>query len=328
MEKIKIGITHGDMNSRSYEVILKALEDNRLLDTCIPVIYGSPKAAAYHRKMLELNGSLNLINHADEASDKRPNIINCCSNEIKVELGQVSEMAGQAAFDALERATQDLKEDKIDALVTLPVDDKIMPSDRFFGHSHYMEQLFGQKGDALNMLVGPRIRVAFVSGESSLAKSIQSLTQEKILDRIQTLNQTLKEDFGLRKPRIALLAFNANAQGQEEENLLKPAVSQAVEQGMVVLGPLAADTVFSVDGDYLKYDAVLALYHDQAASVFNLIAGNEGVEFTAGLDAIRTAPVLNLSQTTAKRDVVADGSFLQAIYLATDIASLRAQSND
>ncbi|MBP5259541.1 MAG: 4-hydroxythreonine-4-phosphate dehydrogenase PdxA [Paludibacteraceae bacterium] len=323
MEKIKIGITHGDMNGSSYEVILKALEDNRLLDTCIPIVYGSPKAAAYHRKLLELNGNLNLINQAGDASDKRPNIINCCSNETKVELGQTSETAGQAAFDALERATQDLKEGSIGALVTMPVQDKIMPSDRFFGQTVYMEQSFGQKGDALDMLIGPRIRIAFAANDASLSKALGSLTPEHLTRKLEVLHQTLKQDFGLRKPRIALLAFNANAQGQEEENLLRPAVSQAVNQGMVVVGPLAADQLFSADGEFLKYDAVMALYHDQAASVFNLLSDNEGVEYTAGLPVVTTAPVIRLDYTTAQHGQPDENSFRQAIYLAVDIANRR-----
>ena len=198
-----------------------------------------------------------------------------------------------------------------------------MPSDRFFGQTVYLEQSFGQKGDALDMLVGPRIRIAFASNDSSLSKATASINTELLLRKLEVLHQTLKQDFGLRKPRIALLSFNSNAQGPEEENALRPAVSQAVGQGLVVIGPLAADQLFSADGDYLKYDAVMALYHDQAASVFNLLSDNEGVEYTAGLPVVATSPVVRLDYAGAQHGQPDDNSFRQAVYQAVDIANRR-----
>ena len=327
MEKLKIGITHGDMNGTSYEMILKVLEDNRLLDICIPIVYGSPKAAAYHRKALELNGTMNLIAQADEAGDKRPNIVNCSPEEPKVELGQPSEQAGQAAFEAIERATRDLKEEKIDAVVTLPVNGQVMPKGLFFGMTNHMEQIFARKDDALDMLLCDRARVAIATGDTPFGKVADKLTAEALTGKLLTLNRTLTRDFGIRKPRIAVLALNPDGQGKEEDETLRPAIQQAVAKGVVAIGPVAADQLFSADGEFLKYDAVMALYHDQGAPAFNMLAGNEGVRYTAGLSIVHTAPAVRLDYAAAGRNKTDENALRQAIYAAVDITARRRQAD-
>ena len=330
MEKIKIGITHGDVNGIGYEVILKTLEDNRILDCCIPIVYGSSKAAAYHRKMLELNGNLNLINSAEEANDKRANIINCCDNELKVELGQSTEMAGVAAFDALERATLDLKEGKIDALVTAPINKKNIQSERFNfpGHTEYLEQIFGKKGDALMLLANDKLRVAVVTGHIPLAKVAASLSTEGILTKIKQLNQSLKQDFGIRKPRIAVLGLNPHAGddgviSEEEKTIIRPAIQAALDQGIVCIGPLPADGFFGSD-NYLKYDGILAMYHDQGLIPFKTLAMSNGVNYTAGLPVVRTSPDHGTAYDKAGQNVADESSLRAAMYMAIDIVKQRS----
>ncbi|MBO4371071.1 MAG: 4-hydroxythreonine-4-phosphate dehydrogenase PdxA [Paludibacteraceae bacterium] len=329
MEKIKIGITHGDINGIGYEVILKTLEDNRILDCCVPIVYGSPKAAAYHRKQLELNGNLNLISDANDASDKRSNIINCCDSELKVDLGQSTEMAGTAAFEALERATLDLKEGKIDAIVTAPINKQNIQSDSFHfpGHTEYLEQIFGKKGDALMLLANDKLRVAVVTGHIPLSKVASSLTTEGILKKIRQLNHSLKTDFGIRKPRIAVLGLNPHAGdngviGEEEKTIIRPAIQSALNEGIVCIGPLPADGFFGSD-NYLKYDGILAMYHDQGLIPFKTLAMTNGVNFTAGLPIVRTSPDHGTAYDKAGQNIADESSFRAALFMAIDIVKNR-----
>ena len=237
-KKLKIGITQGDINGIGYEVIIKTLEDNRILDFCIPIVYGSPKVAAYHRKMLDINLSLNLINSAAEANEKRANIINCTDDEIKVEISRSTEAAGEASFAALEKATQDLKDGLIDAIVTGPINKKNIQSANFHfpGHTEYLEEKFGKKGDALMLMVNEFMRVAVVTGHIPVSQIASSLSTEKILDKIKSLNTSLKKDFGVMKPRIAVLGLNPHAGdegviGDEESTIISPAIKAALEIG-------------------------------------------------------------------------------------------------
>lgn len=327
--KLKIGITHGDINGIGYEVILKTLEDNRILDLCIPIIYGSPKVAAYHRKNLELDGTLNLINQADEASDKRANIINCCSDEIKVELAQSTEMAGEAAFLALERATQDLKEGKIDALVTAPINKNNIQSAQFQfpGHTEYLEQTFGQKGDALMLLSCEKMRVAVVTGHVPLRQVSALLNTERILSKLEIFNKSLKQDFGIIKPRIAVLGLNPHAGdggviGNEEQEVIVPAMKAAQEKGITCFGPYPSDGFFGADS-YLKFDGILAMYHDQGLIPFKALAMDNGVNYTAGLNVVRTSPDHGTAYDKAGKNTASENSFRQALFMAIDIVNNR-----
>ena len=255
MSNIKIGITQGDINGISYEVILKTLEDNRICELCTPIVYGSPKVAAYHRKMLNLNVNLNIINKAEEAQEKKPNIINCCNDEIKVEVGQSTPQAGEAAFKALEKATRDLKEGKIDVLVTAPINKNNIQSESFSfpGHTEYLENIFGEKGDALMILANESLRIAVATGHVPINKVSESLTKENILNKIKQFNKSLVEDFGIFKPRIAVLGLNPHAGdkgviGKEEEEIIAPAVKEALDEGVICFGPLPADGFFGANG--------------------------------------------------------------------------------
>ena len=325
MSNIKIGITQGDINGISYEVILKTLEDNRISELCTPIVYGSPKVAAYHRKMLNLNVNLNIINKAEEAQEKKPNIINCCNEEIKVEVGTSTTQAGEAAFKALERATKDLKEGKIDVLVTAPINKNNIQSENFSfpGHTEYLENLFGNKGDALMILANDSLRVAVATGHVPISKVSESLTKENILTKIKQFNKSLIEDFGIFKPRIAVLGLNPHAGdkgviGKEEEEIIAPAVKEALDEGIICFGPLPADGFFGANGQ-AHYDGILAMYHDQGLIPFKTIAMDNGVNFTAGLSVVRTSPDHGTAYDLAGQNMASENSFRQALYMAIDV---------
>ena len=325
MSNIKIGITQGDINGISYEVILKTLEDNRICELCTPIVYGSPKVAAYHRKMLNLNVNLNTINKAEEAQEKKANIINCCNEEIKVEVGLSTPQAGEAAFKALEKATRDLKEGKINVLVTAPINKNNIQSESFSfpGHTEYLENLFGEKGDALMVLANESIRIAVVTGHVPVSKISSCLTQEKILNKIKQFNKSLVEDFGIFKPRIAVLGLNPHAGdkgviGKEEEEIISPAIKQALDEGIICFGPLPADGFFGANG-HSHYDGILAMYHDQGLIPFKTIAMDSGVNFTAGLPVVRTSPDHGTAYDLAGQNMASENSFRQALYMAIDV---------
>ena len=325
MSNIKIGITQGDINGISYEVILKTLEDNRICELCTPIVYGSPKVAAYHRKMLNLNVNLNIINKAEEAQEKKSNIINCCNDEIKVEVGQSTPQAGEAAFKALEKATRDLKEGKIDVLVTAPINKNNIQSESFSfpGHTEYLENIFGEKGDALMILANESLRIAVATGHVPVSKISSCLTQENILNKIKQFNKSLVEDFGIFKPRIAVLGLNPHAGdkgviGKEEEEIIAPAIKQALDEGIFCFGPHPADGFFGANG-HSHYDGILAMYHDQGLIPFKTIAMDNGVNFTAGLPVVRTSPDHGTAYDLAGQNMASENSFRQALYMAIDV---------
>lgn len=329
MSKLKIGITHGDINGIGYEVILKTLDDNRITDLCTPIVYGSPKVAAYHRKLTSTNLNLNLINKAEDAIETRCNIINCCGDEVKVDLGKSTPTAGQAAFVALERATQDLKEGKIDAIVTAPINKNNIQSAQFSfpGHTEYLEQLFGQEGDALMILANETLRIAVVTGHVPISKVSSLLTPEKISRKITQFNTSLKQDFGIFKPRIAVLGLNPHAGdggvlGTEEQDIIQPAIEQARQNGIVCFGPIPADGFFGSDG-YTHYDGILAMYHDQGLIPFKTLAMDNGVNFTAGLPVVRTSPDHGTAYDKAGKNQASANSMRQALYMAIDIVKQR-----
>lgn len=323
--KIKVGITQGDINGISYEVILKTLDDNRILDLCTPIIYGSPKVAAYYRKMLCLNANLNLISKAEDAVSKQSNIINCCNDEIKVETGISTNQAGEAAFSALQKATQDLKDGVIDVLVTAPINKNNIQSKNFHfpGHTEYLEELFGNKGDALMILANENLRIAVVTGHIPVNKISESLTTEIILKKIRQFNKSLIEDFGIFKPRIAVLGLNPHAGdkgviGKEEEDIINPAIKQALDDNITCFGPIPADGFFGSNG-HTHYDGILAMYHDQGLIPFKTIAMDNGVNFTAGLSIIRTSPDHGTAYDLAGKNIASENSFRQALYMALDV---------
>lgn len=324
-DKIKIGITHGDINGIGYEVIIKALMDPRILEICIPIVYGSPKVAAYHRKALNIdNFSFNTINVVEEASEKRANIINCTDEEIRVELGRSTQQAGESSFQALEAAVKDLKEGKIHAVVTAPINKHNIQSDsfKFKGHTEYLQSACNS-GEVLMLMVGPLFKIGVVAGHIPLSQIPSYLTSERILSKLRVLNQSLKSDFAVRKPRIALLSLNPHAGdngviGSEETEIIIPAMEQAANEGIIALGPYPADGFFG-SGSFLKFDAILAMYHDQGLIPFKALQADEGVNFTAGLPVIRTSPAHGTAFEIAGKNEARYTSFLNSMYLACDV---------
>ena len=329
--KIKIGITQGDINGISYEVILKTLFDPRVYESCTPILYGSPKVVAYHRKALNLGSfNLNTIRTADEAHDKRANIINCLDDNVRVELGKSTSHAGEASLISLKAAIKDLKENKIDALVTGPINKNNIQSDQFHfpGHTEYLMDEFGSK-EALMIMVSEVVKVALVTGHIPLSQVASSITVDKILAKLRILNKSLLVDFGIRKPKIALLSLNPHAGdegliGKEEIEVIIPAIEKAKLEGIVAAGPYPADGFFG-SNSFTKFDAVLAMYHDQGLAPFKTLVFEEGVNFTAGLPIIRTSPAHGTAYELVGKDEASEASFRQALYLACDVYKNRME---
>jgi 4-hydroxythreonine-4-phosphate dehydrogenase len=320
-EKIKIGITQGDINSISYEVIIKALNDSRILDICTPVVYGSPKVAAYHRKALNIdNFSFNNIKSPEEANPKRANIINCLDDSVRVELGKSTKIAGEASYLALEMAVNDLEQQKINALVTGPINKHNIQSERFnfAGHTEYLESKL--------------MKVGIVTGHVQFSRIIEYLTRDVILNKLRIMNKSLLTDFMIRRPKIAVLGLNPHASdngliGNEEQEIIMPALDMAREENMMVFGPFPPDGFFG-SGSFARYDAVLAMYHDQGLIPFKALMAGSGVNFTAGLPVVRTSPAHGTSFELAGKGEACPDSFREAIYLASDIYKNRQIYNE
>ncbi len=328
-EKIKIGITQGDINSISYEVIIKALLDNRMFDFCTPIVYGSPKVAAYHRKAIDIeNFSFNIIKSPDEANPKRANIINCMDDDVRVELGRSTPQAGEGSYLALEMAAQDLADKKIDALVTGPINKYNIQSEKFSfaGHTEFLESRFNSDG-VLMLMVSEVFKVGVVTGHVPLMKVSEYITRESILKKLRILNKSLLTDFNIRGPRIAVLGLNPHAgdnglMGDEEQKEIIPAIEAAREENIIALGPFPSDGFFGA-GNYRKFDAVLAMYHDQGLIPFKALITEGGVNFTAGLPVIRTAPAHGTAYEIAGKGTADPDSLRKSIYLACDVYNNR-----
>ena len=324
-KKIKVGITQGDINGISYEIIIKTLEDNRISEMCTPILYGSPKVAAYHRKAIKIpNFSFNHIKSPDEENYKRPNIINILDDYVRVELGKSTQEAGRASLKSMEIAVGDLRDEKIDVLVTAPINKNNIQSDSFNfpGHTEYLESFFGEK-EALMIMASDLLRVGFVTTHIPVAKIPENITKDSIHDKLKLLEQSLIQDFGVHKPRIAVLGLNPHAGdegilGSEEIEIIIPAIEAAKEEKILAFGPYAADGFFGSD-NYSKFDAVLAMYHDQGLAPFKALVLGAGVNYTAGLPIIRTSPAHGTAYELAGLGVASPDSFRNAMYLAYDI---------
>ncbi len=334
-KKVIIGITHGDINGIGYEVILKTLADNNVYDSFVPVIYGSAKVAAFHRKLCDIqNINLNVINSVEDAHAKKINIINCTDDELKVEPGRSTEEAGKAAFSALERATADLNRGALQAIVTAPINKNNIQSKDFHfpGHTEYLEEKFGTGTPALMLLINDVMRVAVVTGHIPVKDIPAKLTSELILEKLTVFNSALKSDFTVVKPRIAVLGLNPHAGdegviGNEEQTVIIPAMKEAEKKGICCFGPYAADGFFG-SGHFSKFDGILAMYHDQGLAPFKTISMESGVNYTAGLSVIRTSPAHGTAYEIAGQNKASEESFRQALWMACDIYHNRTQNKE
>ncbi len=323
------GISHGDINGIGYEVIIKALMDNDLNDFCIPVVYGSPKVAAYHRKALNINNfSFNNIRSPEEANPKKANMINCLDDNVRVELGRSTQQGGEAAFVSLERAFSDLEKDKIDVLITAPIDKKNIQSENFSfnGHTEYLKSKAGVS-EVLMFMISESMRIGVATGHVPLSKVTEMITIDLLMRKLRLMNNSLILDFAVRKPRLAVLGLNPHAGdgdllGKEETEVIIPAIQQAEKEGILAFGPYPADGFFGA-GSFAKFDGILAMYHDQGLTPFKALSFDTGVNFTAGLPFVRTSPVHGTAFPIAGKGEASESSFRQAIYMACSILKNR-----
>lgn len=332
--KIKIGITQGDINGVGYEVIFKTFAASGMFEFCTPIIYGSPKAAAYHRKSLELSTSFSIINSANEAEEGKLSVLNCTDDDIRVEFAQEDKDAGRAALQALEAAVEDYKRGAIDVIVTAPINKHSIHSEEFNfpGHTEYLEERLGDGNKSLMILMNETIRVAVATGHIPITQIATHLSQALIEEKIAIFHQSLVEDFGIARPRIAVLGLNPHAGdngliGEEEIKIIKPAIDAMADKDILCFGPFPADG-FMGAGSFSKFDGVLAMYHDQGLIPFKVLAMDEGVNFTAGLPVIRTSPAHGTAYDIAGQGVADESSFRQAIYAAIDIFRYRVLQED
>lgn len=324
-KSIRIGITQGDINSISYEIIIKTFMDQRMLDGITPIIFGSSKAASYHRKALNINNfNLNLVKSPAQAVANHTNIVNIIDQEVKIELGKSTSVGGELAFMSLEAAVNALKNREIDVLVTGPINKHNIQSDQFNfpGHTEYLAERFG-KNDDLMLMCGNDIRIGVITGHVPIRDVPAMLSEELILEKLRIVNQSLKQDFAIEKPKVALLGLNPHAGddgliGKEEQEIIIPAIKKANEEGMLTFGPYPADGLFGTT-NYRKFDAIMAMYHDQGMLPFKALAFNAGVNFTAGLPIIRTSPAHGTAYEIAGKGLASPESFREAVYMACEV---------
>lgn len=329
-----IAISSGDPNGVGYEILLKGLRDQHITDICRPVIYGNLTVAKKHLHTLseEMHGmQLHLIESAEQAKDGKVNIINCYADDVPLHIGHSTHEGGKASYLALARACEDLQAGKVNALVTAPINKENIQSDEFqySGHTEYLTHLFGKEHDSLMMMVSDHMRVALVCNHVAISKVPLFITEERILSKLTMLNATLQNDFSIRKPRIAVLALNPHAGdsgliGKEEQEIIIPALGKAKERGIWAFGPYSADGFFG-SGKYKHFDAVLGMYHDQGLIPFKSLDMN-GVNFTAGLDIVRTSPDHGTAYDLAGKNQADATSFLHALYMSVDLLRTRAEN--
>lgn len=329
-KKIRVAITHGDTNGIGYELIFKALEDPTILELCTPIIYGSPKVATYHHKVLDMTAKFSIINNAAEAKDGRINLLTVTDDEIKVELGTPSEESGNAALMAVDRAIADYREGLFDVLVTAPIDNS--DAFHFSGQSRYIEDHMECDGQGLSILTSDDLRVALATRNLPLKQVAESITKESIMGTAKKLYDSLRRDFRISNPRIAVLSLNPKAGdngllGTEEQDIILPAINELAEKDIQAFGPYAADKLFG-SGDYDYFDGILAMYYDQGLTPFRTLAPDSGVNYTAGLPLVRTAPEVGSSFDIAGRNEADPLPMLHAIYLAIDIFRNRKEFDE
>lgn len=329
---IRVGITHGDTNGISYEIILKTLADERMPELCTPVLFGSSRLIAYFRKMFDIEmQNFHPARDLGDIRDGHLNVVNITSDEIKVDLGEPTAESGAAALLSLEKAVEALKNGDIDVLVTAPINKKNIQSDvfTFHGHTEYLQDHIGGEGDnALMILFNDNLRVALVTTHLPLRDVADAVTREKVIDTIVGLSDTLRRDFAIGRPRVAVLSLNPHVGddgllGAEEKEIIIPAIEDAENANVLAFGPFAADGFFG-SGAWTHYDGVVAMYHDQGLIPLKTLAGNRGVNFTAGLPFVRTSPDHGTGYDIAGKGVADEASFREAIFKAIDLYRNRA----
>ncbi len=328
-ERPVIGITIGDINGIGPEVIIKALSDQRMLDHVTPVIFGSTKVLSFYRKMFQIEDfHYSQLKSFDRLNHRKINVVNCWPEMVEIKVGQVTNEAGNCAYLALKEAVQHLKEGKIEALVTAPINKKNIQRDdfKFPGHTEYLTAEFGAK-DSLMLLVTEDLRIGVVTGHIPIKEINSKLTKELVERKLEIMIKSLKKDFGVVKPKVAVLGLNPHAGeegllGEEEQQIIEPVVKAYKTKGHLVYGPFPADGFFGAM-HHRKFDGILAMYHDQGLVPFKMVGFEKGVNFTAGLPVIRTSPDHGTAYSIAGKNEANPLSMREAIYLASEIVKVR-----
>lgn len=322
-ENIIVGISIGDLNGIGSEVILKTFEDTRMLELCTPVIFGNVKILSFLKKTLNLEASLHGIDKLDQLVFGKINVLNVWREGVNIEFGANDETVGKYAIKSFVAATKALKEGLVDVLVTAPINKYNIQSEEFHfpGHTDYLNQEL--EGNALMLMVQDNLRVGLLTDHVPVNEVSAHLTEALIRTKLTTINQTLLQDFGITKPKIAVLGLNPHCGdhgviGKEDDEVLKPALKKLFDEGVMVFGPYSADSFFG-SGQYEKYDAVIAAYHDQGLIPFKTLSFGKGVNYTAGLDKIRTSPDHGTAYEIAGKGLADYNSFKEAVYLALDV---------
>lgn len=332
IKKLKLAITHGDINGVGYEVILKTFSEPHLMEVCTPILYGSSKIVATHKQTLEdININFYNINKATEAHEYKFNVLKCVADETPVQIGKPTPESGKAALISLQRACEDLKNGDVDVLVTAPISKHAIQSDefQFSGHTEFLSSQFAMEGSTPLMLLATEgLRVALVTNHLPISQVASHLSVDLIVKKLKSLAQCLKQDFGIRRPRIAVLALNPHGGdegllGNEEKDIIIPAIEQAEkEHGVLAIGPYPADGFFG-NGTYQRFDAVLAMYHDQGLIPLKALDRSGGVNYTCGLSIIRTSPAHGTAFDIAGTNQADEHSFREAVLAAIDVHKQR-----
>ena len=330
MNKIKIGISVGDVNGISLEIILKTFLDNRIIDFCTPIIFVSKKILLEYVKILDYKKiNLHIINNLKEVHSKKINIINIEEKDITLNIGNPSSISAKHALRSIKEACSALQKNHLDALVTAPVNKYSIQNIEkdFIGHTEFLAKSF--EGNSLMIMVSESLKIACLTGHMALSDVIGNITHENIITKTTLLHESLKQDFGFTHPKIAILGVNPHAGengmlGKEEREIINPTIKKLKSKGMLVFGPYSADSFFS-EKNIKFFDGVLAMYHDQGLIPFKTIAFNEGVNYTAGLNVVRTSPVHGTAFEIAGKGIANEQSFRQAIFIACEIQKKRKE---
>ena len=331
---ITIGISQGDFNGIGYEVLLNCFSDPRVLENFTPILYGSSKILSYYKKMVDLpNFSFTNIKHADQAEKGKLNILNIVQEEVKIDVGQATEIAGELAALSLNMASEDLMKGKFDALVTNPINKKNIQSPNFHfpGHTEFLTKKFGIK-DSLMIMACDKIKIGILTNHLALKDVPSVVTEDLVLRKLRIFDQSLKRDFAIRMPKIAVLALNPHAgdhgvNGDEDEQIIMPAIKKAFNENILAFGPFPSDGFFGM-GEFKNYDGILALYHDQGLIPFKLMSFYSGVNFTAGLPFVRTSPAHGTAYHIAGKNLANPDSFRNAVFMAMDICKNRMEYDE
>ena len=333
MGKIKVGISIGDINGIGMETIIKTFKDSRMMDFCTPIIFGSVKVASIHRKANDIQGfNFNIINKIEDANAKKANLLNLWKDEVEINFGKNSTRSGELSFDSLKQATQALKDKKIDVLVTAPINKSSIQENvrGFIGHTEFLQGNFD--GESLMIMLSEVMKIAFVTGHVPLIDVKKAITLENIYNKTLQLNTSLIKDFGVRKPKIAVLGLNPHAGeegmlGNEENDIITPTIKKLKEEGVLAFGPYPADSFF-IAKNLQQFDGILSMYHDQGLTAFKTLCFSEGVNYTAGLNVVRTSPVHGTAYEIAGQGIANEKSFREAVFLACDIFKKRKEFKD